>query len=139
MTILVESPHLELTHDPARACLYATWHGPHGKADTQADYELVLKHACFTHSTKLLNDGLLDQNGWHELTNWLAHDCFRRLAAQGLLAVAWVLPRNVEALRDTRKLLAELEQPLVATFDDPEAAYSWLHQRHRPSARALSS
>lgn len=128
MTTLAESPHLTLTHDPDRAGLYATWLGPHGRAATQADYELILQFVRLTRSTKLLSDGLLDQNGWNELTAWLAHDFFRRLAAEGLVALAWVLPRNVEALRDTQQLLALLEQPLAAAFTDPEAAYSWLHR-----------
>jgi len=128
MTTLIESPHFELVHDPTYACLYATWQGPHDAPVTQVNYELIFWFVRRTRSTKLLNDCLLDQNGWQQLTSWLTQNCFPRLAQEGLTAVAWVLPRDVQALGDTRKVLALLEQPLVGTFDDPEAAYNWLHQ-----------
>ncbi len=128
MTILVESPHFELVHDSACACLYATWQGSHDAPVTQANYELIRWYTRFTRSTKLLNDGLHDRNGWQQLTDWLTRDCFPHLAQEGIIAVAWVLPRETEALRDTQKVLALLEQPLVGTFNDSEAAYNWLHQ-----------
>ncbi|RZK18634.1 MAG: hypothetical protein EOO56_15720 [Hymenobacter sp.] len=138
MTILIESPLFALAHDPSCACLYATWEGHHTTPITQANYELIFWFVRITGSTKLLNDGLLDQNGWQEATAWLAQDCFRRLAQEGITAVAWVLPRDTEALRDTRKLLALLEQPLVGTFGDSEAAYNWLHQWPRIASRCPS-
>ncbi|WP_213019301.1 hypothetical protein [Hymenobacter sp. BT559] len=81
-----------------------------------------------THSKRLLNDTLLDQDGWQELTNWIAQDCFQHLAEQGLTLAAWVLPRNREALYAARKVLDNIMEPLVETFDDAEAAYAWLHQ-----------
>lgn len=134
MTTLVELPHFSLVHDSSWACLYATWQGPHDGPLTQANYELILTAVCRTRSTKLLNDGLLDENGWHGVTTWLAHDCFARIAQQGVAAVAWVLPRDLDALGDTHRVLALLEQPLVGLFTDSEAAYNWLHQWPRPSA-----
>lgn len=140
MTILVELPHFSLVHDSGCACLYATWQGHHNGPLTQANYELILAAVRHTRSTKLLNDGLLDQNGWHEATAWLAHDCFAQLAHEGLTVVAWVLPRDLDALGDTYRVLALLEQPLVGLFADSEAAYNWLHQWPRPSAHdALGS
>ncbi|MBJ6141758.1 hypothetical protein [Hymenobacter sp. BT559] len=81
-----------------------------------------------THSKRLLNDTLLDQDGWQELTNWIAQDCFLLLAQQGLAMAAWVLPRNREALYAARKVLDKITEPLVETFDDAEAAYVWLHR-----------
>lgn len=127
-TILVESPHFDLVHDTSCDCLYATWHGAHGGAVTAENYELILQHVRLTHSTKLLSDGLADQNGWRELTGWLAQDCFLRLSQEGLLAIAWVLPRDTVALYDTQRLLAAISKPLIETFIDPEGAYRWLHK-----------
>lgn len=133
MTTLVELPHFSLVYDSTHACLYATWQGQHDGPSTQANYELIFKYVCITRSTKLLNDGLLDQNGWKEVTNWLANECFQLLAQEGLAIVAWVLPRNLEAYHDTHKLLLLLERPFVGTFADPEAAYEWLHQWPKPA------
>lgn len=128
MVTLLESPSFALTHDPQYACLYATWQGHHNIPRTQAQYTLILQFVQSTHSKKLLNDTLLDQDGWMELTNWIAEDCFRHLTEQGLATVAWVLPRNPEALYAARKVLDKLEAPLVATFEDAEAAYKWLQE-----------
>lgn len=128
MTTLVESPQFDLLHDPGCDCLYATWRGPHSPTRTQANYQLILGSMQTTHSKRLLNDTLLDQDGWQELTNWIAQDCFRHLAEQGLTMAAWVLPRNREALYAARKVLDKITEPLVETFDDAEAAYTWLHR-----------
>jgi hypothetical protein len=128
MNTLVETPQFDLLHDPAYACLYATWRGPHSLPRTQANYELILGGVQATHSQKLLNDTLLDHDGWQELTNWIAQDCFPHLAKQGVLTVAWVLPRNGKALYAARKVLDKLTEPLVETFGDAEAAYTWLQQ-----------
>ncbi|RZJ94929.1 MAG: hypothetical protein EOO60_01870 [Hymenobacter sp.] len=141
MTILLELPYFALAYDPDCACLYATWQGHHNAPSTQASYDLIFWFVRSTGSTKLLNDGLLDQNGWREATNWLAQDCFERLYVEGLTAIAWVLPRDVEASHDTHQLLALLEQPLVATFQDTEAACTWLNQwpkKPMPSSQPLS-
>jgi hypothetical protein len=128
MNTLVESLQFDLVHDPGCGCLYATWRGPHSLTRTQANYELILDSVQATHSQKLLNDTLLDQDGWHELTHWLAQDCFPRLTKQGVVAVAWVLPRNEKALYAARGVLNKLTQPLIETFGDAEAAYTWLQQ-----------
>jgi hypothetical protein len=137
MTTLVETPHFSLVHDSNCACLYATWQGHHDGPSTQANYELILQFMQLTSSTKLLNDGLLDQNGWQQVTTWLARDCFQQLVAQGLIAVAWVLPRDPEAYCDTQGILALLEQPLVGLFADSEAAYNWLHQWPRTGGHSF--
>ncbi|MGI4863076.1 MAG: hypothetical protein ACRYFZ_04080 [Janthinobacterium lividum] len=42
----------------------------------------------------------------------------------GVAVIVWVLPRNLEALRNTRKLLARIGQPLAGTVDDSEATYN---------------
>jgi hypothetical protein len=128
MTTLIESPHFILEHDPDCACLYATWQGHHDALHTHAHYEAILHFVSNTRSRKLLNDGLLDQNGWKELSNWIACACFHQLSCEGLVAAAWVLPRDRQALYDTRVLLNSINRPLIETFWDAEAAYKWLHQ-----------
>jgi hypothetical protein len=125
--LLEESPHFTLGHEPATACLYASWQGRHTSEPTRADYQLILRQVRATHSTRLLNDCLLDEDGWRELINWLAEDYFKHLAKAGIRAVAWVLPKNPQAFCATYQVLTRVQQPLIDTFADPEAAYRWLH------------
>lgn len=131
MTLLEELPHFTLWHDASCACLYATWSGSHSAYSTRVQYGLISKHLQATHSTKLLNDSLLDEDGWQEIIDWLADDCFHALVAEGLTAVAWVLPRHPGGLCDTAKVLTRLHQLgplLVDTFSDAQAAYDWLQR-----------
>lgn len=145
MTLLEDFPDFTLWHDPTCACLYATWQGQHAVGRTQAQYTLLREHAQQTGSRKLLNDGLLDENGWSQIVDWIACDGFRRLAEAGVQAVAWVLPRHPTAFYDTVRVLAQLRQPLVDTFTDAQAAYDWLHRWPQapptapPLSKALSS
>jgi hypothetical protein len=98
-------------------------------------YGLVLWHLQATNSRKLLNDSLLDEDGWQQAADWLATQGFEQLASAGLQVVAWVLPRNLGAFYDTSRVLAILKRPLVETFTDAQAAYDWL-QRLPPVADA---
>jgi hypothetical protein len=93
-------------------------------------YELICWHLRATGSKHLLNDSLLDEDGWQEVTDWLADACMKRLADDGLQVVAWVLPRHHRAFFDTAKVLAQLQQPRVDTFTDAQAAYDWLHHQY---------
>ncbi|TVT40637.1 hypothetical protein FNT36_14305 [Hymenobacter setariae] len=127
MLLLEDSPPFLLTHNPADACLYASWRGPHTGEVTRQHYAQILQHARATQSTKLLNDALLDENGWNEIIGWLAEEYFLQLAKVGIQAIAWVLPSNPQAFCDTYQVLKRLQQPLVDTFTDAEAAYRWLH------------
>jgi hypothetical protein len=128
MTLLENFSDFTLWHDATCACLYATWQGEHAPGRTQAQYTLILEHVHATGSRKLLNDGLLDEDGWEQVADWIAVHGFRRLAAAGVQAVAWVLPRHPAAFFDTARVLAQVRQPLVDTFTDAQAAYDWLHR-----------
>jgi hypothetical protein len=128
MTLLEDAPDFTLWHDASCACLYATWRGYHPARLTQAHYTLIRQQRQRTQSTKLLNDSLLDEDGWAALTRWLADEYFQALAAEGLQALAWVLPRQPAALYDTAWVVARLQQPLADTFTDAQAAYDWLHR-----------
>lgn len=128
MKLLEDFPDFSLWHDATCACLYATWQGVHAPGRTQAQYTLIREHVQATSSRKLLNDGLLDQNGWAQVADWIATQGFGRLAAAGVQAVAWVLPRHPAAFFDTARVLTQVRQPLVDTFMDAQAAYDWLHR-----------
>ena len=128
MTLLEDFPDFTLWHDSPCACLYATWQGVHAPGRTKAQYTLIREHVQDTGSSKLLNDGLLDEDGWAQVADWVATHGFRRLAEAGVQAVAWVLPRHPAAFYDTARVLAQVRQPLVDTFTDAQAAYDWLHR-----------
>lgn len=128
MIPLEDLPFFSLAHDSATAGLYATWQGSHGPAATKQGCELVLQHTRATKSIKLVNDSLLDQNGWQELTDWIATDYSQQLASAGMQAIAWVLPRDNAAFYDTTRVLARIERPVVDVFLDVEAAYAWLQR-----------
>jgi hypothetical protein len=128
MTLLEDFSDFTLWHDATCACLYATWQGAHTSGRTQAQYTLIRAHVQTTGSRKLLNDGLLDEDGWEQVVDWIAAQGFRHLAAAGVQAVAWVLPRQPAAFFDTARVLAQVRHPLVDTFTDAQAAYDWLHR-----------
>lgn len=128
MTLLEDFSDFILWHDATCACLYATWQGAHAPGRTQAQYTLLREHVLATGSRKPLNDGLLDENGWEQVTDWIAAQGFQHLAAAGVQAVAWVLPRQPAAFFDTARVLTQVRQPLVDTFTDAQAAYDWLHR-----------
>jgi hypothetical protein len=128
MTLLEDFADFTLWHDATCACLYATWQGAHAPGRTQMHYTLLREHVQATGSNKLLNDGLLDEDGWEQVVDWIAAQGFERLAAAGVLAVAWVLPRQPAAFFDTARVLAQVRHPLFDTFTDAQAAYDWLHR-----------
>lgn len=128
MMLLEDFPDFQLWHDATCACLYVTWWGKHSSSLTRAQYSLIRWHLQATRSTKLLNDALLDEDGWAQVTCWLADEGLRRLADDGLQIIAWVLPRHPAAFYDTARVLARVQQPLVNTFTDAQAAYDWLHR-----------
>lgn len=137
MTLLEDLPHFSLWHDPNCACLYATWRGRHPGYLTRMQYNLIYWHLCATGSKHLLNDSLLDEDGWQEAADWVANEGFARLAQQGLQVVAWVLPQHTGAFYDTIKIISHLREPRVDTFADAQAAYDWLHRQYwaeRPAA-----
>lgn len=128
MTLLEDFPDFNLWHDASCFCLYATWRGKHSSAQTREQYNLIREHLLSTRSTKLLNDGLQDEDGWHTAACWLADEGLRRLAEDGMQIIAWVLPQHPGAFFDTAQVLARAQQPLVDTFTDAQAAYDWLHR-----------
>lgn len=101
-------------------------------------YGLILWYLQVANSTKLLNDSLLDEDGWQEAAEWVSNECFKQLASSGLQVVAWVLPRHLAAFHDTSRVLASLQQLLVDNFTDAQAAYDWLLNQP-PTARGSAA
>ena len=132
MDILVESPEFVLAHDPTTNWLHARWRGVQSTDAVTAGFALILAQVRRTGSPKILNDSAQDEDGWGWLVRWLSHDLFPQLAAQGVVAVAWVLPTDVRARGDVYRAVAAIDQPITDVFTDTESAYSWL--RNLPAA-----
>ncbi len=136
MKTLLETPDFSVVHDAPNQWLYLTWRGAHSPASTRHRCDQILAYARQTGSPLLLNDSSQDLDGWGGLTDWIALDFLEELAASGVRAVAWVLPANLRARTDSeivllRRHLAGLDQPLVDTFGDLEAAHTWLQHQAR--------
>lgn len=128
MVSLLQTDGFSLLHDRSLNWLCATWTGRQSAEVMRQDYELILQHARRLRCSKLLNDSVADEDGWSELTAWLAQNCFPELAKCGVQAVAWVLPRNAQAFRDIQQVLASAKAPLIDVFQELDAAHDWLRR-----------
>lgn len=133
MQTLFDAPDFSISYDEANGWLYVTWAGKHPGMSSEARCNLILTTVRQTKCVKILNDSGRDLDSWSEVIQWLTHKFFRQLAQEGVLVVAWVLPRNLRALADTDQVVNGLNRlkttlPVVDTFTDVEAAYAWLQK-----------
>ena len=131
MHVLFDVPDFIISYDASHNWLYTVWRGTRPTSQTRDYCARVAAHAQLTGSNKVLNDSVLDLDGWGELTKWIAQDFFHTLFCSGVAAVAWVLPHDLRARTYTNEVIARLSQlrgdwPVVDTFADMEAAYAWL-------------
>lgn len=133
MQLLVDSPGFTILYDAELTCLHVLWRGPHAAAFIRRCCTEVLHQVARTRSTRILNDGLLDLDGWQQAVQAIRQETFPQLAAHGVVAIAWVLPQDIRAQTHVRQAIACVPQPLMDTFRDVESAYSWLRQFPLPS------
>lgn len=126
MQTLFERPGFTILHDTDNCWLYVTWQGKRTVQASRACCEAILEQVRATSSTKILNDGSLDLDGWSALVDWVGQAFFDLLATSGVVAVAWVMPHDLRALTDVYKVMAAITRPVVSTFADAEGAYTWL-------------
>ena len=126
MQTLSERPGFTILYDPDHRWLYVTWQGQRSNQSARACCRELLTQVRATGTARILNDGSLDLDGWSDLVEWLGEDFFNQLADAGVVAIAWVLPRNLRALTDAHKVMTLVTRPLVNTFTDMEGAHSWL-------------
>lgn len=126
MQTLVEQPSFTILHDPTTNWLHVTWQGRHTAPSAQHCCEAILAHVQRAGSTKILNDGSQDLDGWGPAVAWAQQEFFPQLAAAGVVAWAWVIPRDLRAHTDVNKLLAASPRLVVDAFTDVESACHWL-------------
>lgn len=123
---LVDTPSFALAHDAALHCLYVTWRGAHDANFAVENYALIRYHVRRTQAHCLLNDSSLALDGWNEVTGWLGRECFPSLVDEGMATIAWVEAQDWPARAAIEETLHQTTRPLVDTFEDTMAAYSWL-------------
>ena len=133
MHLLYQTATFSLSHDPVHNWLYSQWTGISPAELAQAECEIILAYVQRLKSTKLLNNGLADENGWASISGWVAESFIQRLAQEGIVAIAWVQPIHSHALHSMQRVLHRLQafetrQPLLDVFMDVESAYAWLAQ-----------
>ncbi|NVO33340.1 hypothetical protein [Hymenobacter lapidiphilus] len=126
METLLETPRLVISYDEANDWLHLLWRGSHNPSDEKTCIMEVLEKIRLTQATRVLNDSTLDEDGWSELTYWIANDFMPQVADAGVVAAAWVMPDNLQARIDVHNVLVHVSRPLIDTFLDAEAAYKWL-------------
>ena len=126
MKVLAEDALFLLLHDESRDWLFVEWRGQQSQLSILTACSLILEQVRHTGCPKILSDSTRDQNGWANLTDWIAGNYFEQLAACGVVAVAWVLPTNLRARADVQRLVAAIERPVTDVFVDTESAFSWL-------------
>ena len=133
MQLLVDTPGFTVLHDAGLTCLHVLWRGPHAAAVIRRCCGEVLRQVARTRSTRILNDGLLDLDGWQQAVHAIRQETFPQLAAHGVVAIAWVLPQDIRAQTHVHQAIACVPRPLMDTFRDVESAYTWLRQFPTPS------
>lgn len=132
MQTLYEISGLTISYDAANRCMIAHWYGRNDSQAKKAACEKMLGLICSTGGTSILVDTSQDLDGWHDAIRWLATEYAEAVAANGVQAVAWVLPDSLKTRIDIDELFASYfigkSAPRLAmdTFGDAEAALRWL-------------
>lgn len=126
LATLFDSSTFAIAHDAKVNCLYVMWRGTQTAEGTQAKCALLLQQVKRHRIRYLLNDSSQSLDGWHEVGRWLEMDFFPLLANNGIRAIAWVNAKDWPARTATSQVLRHTTRPLLDTFDDVEAAHTWL-------------
>lgn len=128
MQLLYDAADLTITHDATQGWLHVTWHGVHSGWSAMACCEEILAQVRATKSTRILNDGSQDCDGWGELVGWLVADFFPRLATSGISDLAWVTPYNLQAHATVNRVIEAVTSLNATAWEDVASACAWLHQ-----------
>jgi hypothetical protein len=125
LELLADSAGLAISYDHTNQWLYADWHGEHNQETSREACVLLLEQLRRYPTTKILNDNSRIVQTTVEMSEWGAW-WLGEMRAAGLAALAWVYPRNFVAREATDAVLARIQQPVIATFNDVASAYFWL-------------
>jgi hypothetical protein len=137
LCLLLDTPGLSISYDPANQWHYVNWKGEHDADSSWAACARMLEVMRAVPCAKILNDNSNITRTSMQLSarslEWLAH-----MHAAGLQCLAWVMPWELVSRRTTEGVVLAIEVPIVCTFDDLASAYAWLQRQPSsgPAARA---
>ena len=127
---LLEEPHMAIAYDDRNEWLVADWRGDQDFASVQRGCGEMLRLLAQQRCHKVLNDNTHVTSMWSDAAEWGGREWFPAMTAAGLRYFAWVYSPNVYSRLSTDLMLQfAAGNPVVATFNDVEAARAWLSQR----------
>ena len=125
LELIADSTGLTISYDHANQWLYADWYGEHSQETSREACVLLLEQLRLHPTPKILNDNSRIIQTTVEMSEWGAW-WLGEMRMAGLAALAWVYPRNFAAREATNAVLAHIQHPVIATFDEVASAYLWL-------------
>jgi hypothetical protein len=136
--LLLNISYISITHDLCNDWLYIDWKGHLDGPLVRAGCEQILICLHSTSCKKILNDNSSVTGDWECASQWLGQEFLPNLAEAGLHYLAWVYSPNYLSRRAIDTALSFVTTPTVVSFEDVDAAYSWLQRkRHTLDFKSL--
>ena len=128
MFLLLDTPSISISFDSVERWLYAEWKGPQDLQSVQWGALEMLRFLKQEGCSRILNDNRLVTSIWADAAEWGGRIWFPQMVDAGLQYFAWIYSPNAYSRLSTDLTLAHTtaDLPLVATFDNLEAAAAWL-------------
>jgi hypothetical protein len=123
---LFEASYLSVWHDGDNHWLYVEWKGEQSLDVIRDGCNYALQHLPLSNYTKVLNDSTQATGNWAEAAQWLGKQLFPQLATTGLTYMAWVYATDFNSRFAIDSTLRCATGLTIVTFDDLDAACSWL-------------
>ena len=123
---LRDTPSLCVFYDAANQWLYCQWLGQHDTASIRQSAETIFACLATQPCCKMLSDHSQLVGDWQAAAQGVVRRNFERLAAYGIVHVAWVCSLNCSDQAAMEQVLELTARPSVALFSDVASAYEWL-------------
>jgi hypothetical protein len=128
---LLNISYISITYDRCNSWLYVDWKGHLDEQSVRAGCHQILTYLRLTNCTKILNDNSSVSGDWECASRWLGQEFLPCLAEAGLLYLAWVYSPNYLSRRAIDTALSFVTVPTVVSFEDVDAAYTWLRRKNQ--------
>lgn len=123
---LLATPALIVFYDTNNNWLYNQWQGTHDKESVRVAAEHIFACLAEQPCAKMLSDHSLLRGSWQAATATVVQQNFERLAAHGVLYVAWVCSFEYDDRVAMEQVARHISRPVVSLFDELASAYDWL-------------
>ena len=130
---LLNISYISIIHDHCNNWLYVDWKGHQDEQSVRAGCLHVLTCLRATNCKKILNDNSNVNGDWERASRWLGQDFLPLLSEAGLHYLAWVYSPSYFSRRAIDTALSFVTIPTVVSFEDVDAAYSWLRSKEQGS------